>query len=206
MTHVIGTDQETHSDTASAKELAALRAENIILHNEIKELRARFSELEVIADTDTLTPLPNRRCFLRELDRVLRRVARYHSGAAVLYVDVDGLKQINDQFGHSSGDATLIHVAQILRSTLRSTDLVARIGGDEFGLLLEPIQEDALLQKIAHISEFVRTSPMINGSDKFPVEISIGYAMIQTDDDIPSILRRADDSMYSEKQAHRSAR
>ncbi len=206
MTQVIETDQVAHPEIGSAKEVMALRAENITLRNEIKELRARFSELEVIADTDTLTPLPNRRCFLRELDRVLRHVARYHSGAAVLYVDVDGLKLINDQFGHNSGDATLIHVAQVLRSTLRSTDIVARIGGDEFGLLLDPIKEEALLQKIAQLSELIRSSPMTNGSDKFPIEISVGYTMIQVGDDISSVLRRADDSMYGEKQAHRSAR
>jgi diguanylate cyclase (GGDEF)-like protein len=188
------------------EELVLMRAENAELRNEINELRARFSALEVIADTDTLTPLPNRRCFLRELDRVMRHVSRYHTGAAVLYVDVDGLKQINDRFGHSHGDAALIHVATLLRSTLRSTDLVARIGGDEFGLLLDPIHEDALLRKIATLSKTVRSMPAALGNERFPVEISIGYTMILADDDIAAILRRADDSMYGEKNVHRSAR
>jgi diguanylate cyclase (GGDEF)-like protein len=198
--------QATKEGEARLVEIESLRHENQELRSEIMALRARFTALEVLADTDTLTPLPNRRCFLRELDRVIRHVARYKSGAAVLYVDVDGLKQINDKYGHSAGDTALVHVAETLRATLRSTDLVARIGGDEFGLLIDPIDEVSLLNKIVALSNAVGSAPVtIEGKD-IVVEISIGYTMIMVEDTVASILLRADKSMYHEKRTQRSAK
>ena len=188
----------------SHDELERLRAENHELRNENNELKARFTALEVLADTDTLTPLPNRRCLIRELDRVIRHVTRYKTCAALLFVDVNGLKKINDTYGHSAGDATLIHVAQLLRSTLRSTDLVARIGGDEFGLLLDPIDPDAVIKKVATLHRLIALSPYNYGKAAREVGISIGHTIILKDDTIEQILERADTSMYSFKRDQRS--
>ena len=114
-----------------------LAEENRRLRATIDEMQARLRELEKLADGDTLTPLPNRRAFHREVERVLRQVERYGTPAALLYVDVNSLKSINDRFGHAAGDAALCHVAAALSGLVRQTDFVARIGGDEFGLVLD---------------------------------------------------------------------
>ena len=191
----------THED-----EVEILRLENQELKNEIKALRDKFNSLEALADTDTLTPLANRRCFVRELDRVIRHVARYNSSAAVLFIDVDGLKNINDGFGHCAGDQALIHVAQLLRSTLRSTDVVARIGGDEFGLLVDPIEEQAVLRKIGALTKLISNSMIDYKGKSLLVNISIGSTMIRVDDDVDAVLSRADSAMYGVKRSQRSLR
>ena len=114
-------------------QIARLVEENERLHEALAEMRGRVAELEQLADTDTLTPLPNRRAFMRRLEAVVQYAARHNTPAAILYIDFDGLKRINDVYGHHTGDAVLLHLAQTLTETLRATDMVARIGGDEFG-------------------------------------------------------------------------
>src|SRR3712207_5959593 len=109
-------------------------------------MRERLHELEQLADTDTLTPLPNRRRFLRELDRVVSQANRHGTPAAVLYIDLNGLKGVNDRYGHVAGDAALIHVARLLQGLIRTTDIVARIGGDEFGLILDHLDHNSAIE------------------------------------------------------------
>jgi PleD family two-component response regulator len=100
-------------DTATA--LTRLRHENEQLRRQLAAIQPRIDELERLADMDTLTPLPNRRCFVREVNRVVARTERYGDPAAIMFVDVDGLKAINDRHGHGAGDAALNHVAALLR-------------------------------------------------------------------------------------------
>jgi len=188
------------------EEAEFLRVENERLQNELSALRNQLETLETLADTDTLTPLPNRRCFLRELDRVIRHVARYNTGAAILFIDVDGLKHINDDFGHCTGDHALIHVATLLRSTLRSTDVVARIGGDEFGLLLDPIDAADVQPKIETLRQSVNTTALHVTDRAVRLNISIGATMIQVGDGVESVLTRADAAMYRDKRDQRWAK
>jgi hypothetical protein len=110
--------------------MTSLIEENERLHAALSEMRGRIAELEQLADTDTLTPLPNRRAFMRRLEAVVQYAARHNTPAAVLYIDLDGLKRINDDHGHHVGDAVLLHLARLLTESLRATDMVARIGGD----------------------------------------------------------------------------
>ena len=178
-----------------------LRAENAALREEVDALRARLADVERLADSDTLTPLPNRRVFVREVERVARQVARYGGAAAVLFVDVDALKSINDAHGHQAGDAALIHVATILRRELRATDVVARIGGDEFGLLLDHLAEDAAAAKAGQLVTLLRTEPLELGARSVTLGISIGFTMIQHADSVEAIIARADAHMYAVKAA-----
>ncbi|ODU22248.1 MAG: hypothetical protein ABS87_02540 [Sphingomonas sp. SCN 67-18] len=175
-----------------------LQTENTALKATIKELRDRIEELEKLADSDTLTPLPNRRFFLRELERVAKQVARYGTPAALLFVDVDGLKAINDAHGHGAGDDALIHVARLLRDQVRGGDIVARIGGDEFGLLLDRADEAAAREKAAALCALVARSP---APGAIAVTISIGIAALCGEDDHHSLLARADGAMYAAKRA-----
>ena len=187
-------------------EINNLREQNVKLINEITNLKEYLAEIQTLADSDTLTPLPNRRCFLRELKRVVSFVARHGNGAAVLYVDVDDLKNINDCHGHQAGDAALIHVATMLRNTLRSTDLIARIGGDEFGLLIDPIDEKDVPAKIDSLRAAICASPLMVDGVHVKGSVSIGYTMIRADDDVDTALARADAAMYAVRRIQRSER
>src|SRR6476661_8784894 len=106
------------------------------LRGKVASLQERVEQLDQLAHQDSLIDLPNRRGFMRTLERFIDRVSRYGENAAMLYVDLDGLKIINDNYGHGAGDEALIQVAALLGQGVRKSDLVARIGGDEFGILL----------------------------------------------------------------------
>src|SRR5260221_6877173 len=106
------------------------------LRRELDESRNRIAFLERLADEDSLMPIANRRAFVRELSRMMAFAQRYVTPASVIYFDLDGLKAVNDEHGHAAGDAALHHIAQILVDSVRNTDVVGRLGGDEFGRLL----------------------------------------------------------------------
>ena len=180
--------------------------ENELLAAALADMRSRVDELERLVDSDTLTPLPNRRRFLRELDRIVQQGRRYKTPAFVMFVDLDGLKAINDAYGHLAGDAALIHVAEILATMLRTTDVVARIGGDEFGLLLEHLDEAAARDKAAKLVEAIATSPLEIGGRPIALSVSIGIAKVGPDDDSDAVLARADAAMYAAKPQGRSER
>lgn len=180
--------------------------ENDLLSAALAEMRTRVDELERLVDSDTLTPLPNRRRFLRELDRVVQHSRRYGTPACVMFVDLDGLKAINDAYGHFMGDAALIHVAEILATMLRTTDVVARIGGDEFGLLLEHLDLAAARDKAAKLAAAIATSPLEVSGAPIRLSISIGIAEILAGDNADAVLARADTAMYAVKNQARSER
>jgi diguanylate cyclase (GGDEF)-like protein len=177
----------------------ALEAENQALRAAVAQLSARVAELEQLADTDTLTPLANRRCFLRELQRVAQQVSRYGHSAAVLFIDVDGLKTINDTHGHRVGDLALVHVAQLLRDRIRTSDTVARIGGDEFGVLLDHVDEATAREKAIALCDAVADNPLPGG---LALTISVGIAPLLAEDDAEAALAldRADGDMYGVKR------
>src|SRR5579872_2805141 len=106
------------------------------LRARLAEARRQIADLKQHADTDVLLDIQNRRGFERELRRSLAYVKRYHATAALLYLDVDRLKPINDRHGHAAGDAALRAIAAELIDHVRASDIVARLGGDEFGILL----------------------------------------------------------------------
>lgn len=180
--------------------------ENELLAAALADMRARVDELERLVDSDTLTPLPNRRRFLRELDRVVQHSKRYRTPAFVMFVDLDGLKAINDTHGHFTGDAALIHVADLLAANLRTTDVVARIGGDEFGLLLEHLDEAAAREKAARLAAAVAAAPLDSGGRPIVLSVSIGLTEVKADDSCEAVLARADAAMYIAKGQARSER
>lgn len=178
-----------------------LMDENEGLKATLADLRARLEELERLADTDTLVPLPNRRAFLRELERVLHQTARHKTPAAVLFVDLNGLKAINDCHGHQAGDAVLLHVARVLQASLRAGDMVARIGGDEFGLILDHLGEPAARAKAQALEETVSSKPVDLGHTALIVKVTAGLAMVCAGDAVETVLARADAAMYAQRSA-----
>ncbi len=170
------------------------------LRAQLATAEARIAELERLADTDPLTELPNRRPFIRAIDRAVRHLERHGTPAAVLFVDVDRLKSVNDQFGHLSGDAALLHIARVLDREVRASDLVARIGGDEFGLVLDHVDEAAALAKAEILAAAVGAAPVVFGDTSVSIRLSIGVASARVGDTTETLLRRADEAMYAVKR------
>lgn len=185
----------------SDADIDRLSCENAALRRELRALQLQIGELERLADSDTLTPLLNRRAFLREVERSIARVARHGTPVAVMIADLDGLKAINDGAGHQAGDAALMHVGYSLKAQVRATDIVARIGGDEFGLVLEDLDTEAAEAKACSLAASIAAEPL----DGTPVSISIGYTLVTADDNIDSIIARADAAMYARKRSGRGA-
>ncbi len=191
--HSIIADLADEELTARARAaMSELADRNSLLRASLSEMRARIFELEQLADSDTLTPLPNRRRFLRELERVTAYATRHGTPAAVLYLDLDNLKAINDAHGHFAGDAALIHVARLLQGLIRSTDVAARIGGDEFALILDHLDHDSAIDTGERIARCVADNPLDLGSSEVRIEASIGTATILPGDTVDDVLQRAD--------------
>jgi diguanylate cyclase (GGDEF)-like protein len=161
--------------------------------------------LEHRALHDLLTGLPNRSLFTDRLEQALERVRRHPGSlAAILFIDVDHFKQVNDSLGHQAGDDLLINVANRLREAVRPTDTVARFGGDEFGLLLEEIASErvaiATAERIA--ASFARPFVLDSGSQF--ITASIGIALADGHQEADALLRDADAAMYRAKQRGRA--
>jgi diguanylate cyclase (GGDEF)-like protein/PAS domain S-box-containing protein len=172
---------------------------------DITERRLFEQQLEYQAKTDALTQLPNRRAFLERLDVSLLDAAPTDRAVAVLFLDIDRFKLVNDSLGHDVGDRLLIEVARRLRETLRPSDLVARFGGDEFTILVEDIRtaQDAIAVA-GRIDEAIR-QPIVVGSHELIVTASVGIAVAKDGfSDSHDLLREADLAMYTAKDRGRS--
>jgi diguanylate cyclase (GGDEF)-like protein len=160
--------------------------------------------LRYLAEHDQLTGLVNRRRFDQELKRELAKAGRYHSHSAVLSVDVDNFKAINDSAGHAAGDAVLTEVADVLRTRFRSTDVVARLGGDEFGVLVSAVGIEEARSAADDLLGTIRARPAMYGGMPFRITASIGVTAFQSDDVTASeVIVNADLAMYAAKAAGR---
>lgn len=181
--------------------IAELRAELAALRRENRLLRISNQELERVAVRDTLTPLHNRRYFLTALHERIARSKRYGGTAALLFLDINRMKHINDQFGHSAGDFALMHAAQLVQSHIRETDVAARLGGDEFAIILEGVDEERASAKASQLDTLLRETQCLYGSVELPMSASIGWTMILPHDTEDALIERADADMYARKRA-----
>jgi diguanylate cyclase (GGDEF)-like protein len=171
------------------------------LRGKVAQLQERVEQLDRLAHQDSLIDLPNRRGFMRELERLIARVGRYGDNAAMLFVDLDGLKMINDTFGHRAGDEALIQVADLLSKGIRRSDVVARIGGDEFGILLENANEERAHETATRLIDLICGSELVHDGDALPLSVAIGVGTINSDDTPETVIARADEEMYRRKAA-----
>jgi len=159
-------------------------------------LRA-YEREQNLARTDDITQLANSRAFLETASVEVDRAQRYHHSLSIAYIDIDNFKRINDQFGHLAGDDVLRAVASTLTSNLRSSDLVGRLGGDEFGILFPETDLEAAKVISQKLIENLRTLVKKNN---WPISFSIGIASCTDPDcDASAILSRADSLMYGVK-------
>lgn len=170
------------------------------LLQENERLRAQLREMEDRAHHDILTGLANRRYFVEGLKVRIARCQRYGDQTALLFLDVDGLKQVNDQHGHQAGDLLLTSLATILSDNIRVSDMVARIGGDEFAILLDNIAPSQLEQKINSLRKLIQAADVEYDQQRLNLSASIGHCFIGPEDNVEGLLSRADAAMYREKR------
>jgi len=163
-----------------------------------------YEEAHRLAITDPLTGLFNRRHFLTQLEETLKRARRYRQTFAVALLDLDGLKAINDRLGHGAGDRALESVGQALREWVRDTDVIARIGGDEFAALLLQVDGPAAAVTIERLRDTVRDRALREGDELLHLTLSGGVALYPAHGgDSEALLARADAALYAAKNLGR---
>ena len=192
---------ETELTPAVQGAIRTLMTEIDDLRGEVSRLKSRLQEAEVLADQDGLTPALNRRALARELHRVAAFSRRYGSPASLVYFDLDAFKSVNDRFGHAAGDAALMTVAERLKTLVRENDVVGRMGGDEFAVIL--VQSDAATAeaKAASLAAAIQREPVNFGEWSAPLRLTWGVRQIEPDMDPEQVIADADAAMYARKRA-----
>jgi len=175
------------------------------LRRELTQTRVRLDDMEKAADQDGMLPLLNRRAFVRELTRYIAFTGRYNTPASLIYFDLNHLKKTNDTYGHAAGDAVLAHFADVLVAHVRESDCVGRLGGDEFGVLLSHANQDKALKKADALAKALTASPTSWNGESIPVSFAYGAFELQSGDNPDTAMARADQAMYEQKRASRSA-
>jgi len=178
------------------------------LHAEIERLRAEVAALivraetaEALADHDVLTPALNRRGFMSVLSRSMAYCRRHEVEAALLYLDMDGFKGVNDGLGHAAGDAALIAVAELLLANVRESDAVGRLGGDEFALLLMNAGADEGREKARRLATAMETEGFLWEGKTVALGGSFGVRAYAGQTDPEVWLSEADAAMWLRKKA-----
>ena len=180
-------------------ELSRLSDENALLRASMAELRARLEEMERSSEKDALTGLPNRPSFMRALDRVVSQANRHGTPGALLYLDIDGLEAVNARHGQVAGDAALIHVAKLIGDLVRGTDFAARVGGDEFAMILDHLDPDSAIETSERIGRCIQDNPLDLGGGTLPLKATIGIATILRGDTVEDVCRRGELTMRKAK-------
>jgi diguanylate cyclase (GGDEF)-like protein/PAS domain S-box-containing protein len=173
---------------------------------DITRLKSLQQELELRAHIDFLTGIPNRRYFMELAEHELARAQRYASDVAIFMLDVDFFKQVNDEHGHKAGDKVLQNIAQIMQSMLREVDVLGRIGGEEFAIVLPQTNQQRAIEVAERLRNQVANSKMLldNGLS-LNVTLSIGVAVMTPQHcDLDSMLGQADKGLYQAKAGGRN--
>jgi diguanylate cyclase (GGDEF)-like protein len=196
---------ETEMTPAVSAAVQNLLGEIDDLRTEVGRLKGRLAEVEDLADRDALTPLLNRRALLRELGRIRTFAQRYGSPASLVYFDLDDLKGVNDRLGHAAGDAALKAVAERLLAHVRESDIVGRMGGDEFAVILAQADQATAEAKAAALARAIEAEPLKFGEWSAPLHISWGVREITQDAEPEALVAEADAAMYARKRERKSA-
>jgi diguanylate cyclase (GGDEF)-like protein len=173
------------------------------LRTQLAHAMARIEELQASANTDFLLDIPNRRGFERELNRSIAYIKRYRASGALIVLDVDRLKPINDAFGHAAGDQVLKAVVATLSRQIRSSDVIGRLGGDEFALLLWNLSETDARAKAAALEEAVDGLSFVFRGRTVTAGASAGVAILDSHAEAGRALEEADSAMYVRKAQRR---
>ncbi len=174
------------------------------LRRELAQERRRAEQLAAEADQDVLTPCLNRRAFVREMSRILSFVERYALPASLVYLDLDDFKELNDRHGHAAGDAALLQVCEVIKGHIRESDVLGRLGGDEFGLILAKADQREADRKADMIGELIKASPLVWNGKAVPLSFTTGAYEFRTGENPAEAMARADRAMYKRKIGRRA--
>jgi diguanylate cyclase (GGDEF)-like protein len=173
----------------------------------IAEQQRRINELESEVQTDPLTGLLNKRGFMKAMNRESERALRAGNASAILVMfDLDGLKQVNDTYGHLAGDAYIAGMAAELQNIVRGTDYVARLGGDEFALLMTDVDISKGWARIAAIVDQLNRRIVTFGAQRFVLQASHGSAVLMPEDKAEATIAEADARLYERKTERKGGR
>ncbi|KUJ75995.1 diguanylate cyclase [Thiomicrospira sp. XS5] len=199
-THVLPTIKHYQNETN------ALQAQIEETSDEIKQLKKELDKATAIAKTDDLTNIPNRRGFNEIIESVMQEANDNQNSFALLVLDLDFFKKINDNYGHLVGDSILRYLAKSLHNETKGKDFIARIGGEEFVAILPHTGYDSALKVANSIRQKIASRPLQVRGDKKPINLtlSVGVAMYQLNETIESLFDRADKSLYMAKTTGRN--
>lgn len=175
------------------------------LRLDVEQLKLSLAEAEASADHDALAPVYNRRAFIREAQRILAMVKRHEIEASLIYFDLNNFKAINDAHGHPAGDEVIRTVGELLIRQTRETDIVGRIGGDEFAVVLTHLGSEAAAIKAETLAATICTERILHKGAPLYVSAAYGIAHLGLTDTAERALARADEAMYADKALHRRA-
>jgi diguanylate cyclase (GGDEF)-like protein len=202
----VGRKAATQRPSPASRRLATSddsKAEIRRLKSKLAQAMVRIEELRASADTDFLLDIPNRRGFERELNRAISYIKRYHAGGALIVLDIDRLKPINDTFGHAAGDQVLKTIAGVLSRQIRASDMIGRLGGDEFGLLLWNLTETDAHAKAAALESDIDGLSFVFDGRTVGAGVSAGVAVLGPHSELGRALEEADCAMYARKAQRR---
>jgi len=200
-TAALGLDAEGLTRDAQAAILRLLD-EIEALRVELAANNRRIAYLETLADRDPLTPVVNRRAFMRELDRAKSYAERYGGAASLVFIDLDQMKSLNDTHGHACGDRALMMVAETLIANVRASDVVGRLGGDEFGVILAQADAAAANEKAAGLAKSIAAIRIDTDDGEIALSAAWGVVELGATHDADDAMARADRAMYVRKRAH----
>lgn len=174
------------------------------VNRDLSRTKENLAEIERLVDVDCVAPIANRRAFMRRLSWAITMHERYGHPSTILYFDLNDFKTINDTHGHAAGDLAIRHVSQLLSTTMRESDFLARIGGDEFAVIMYYAGEDAAKLRGQKIAEKLHATPFVFNGTRLHVSASYGYYAVRSGDDAESALASADMSMYVDKRRNKA--
>ncbi|TVQ30146.1 MAG: sensor domain-containing diguanylate cyclase [Wenzhouxiangella sp.] len=200
----IGFDDCTHGRRWTDAEINALGIAAATIGAAIRGIRAE-QELATLANTDSLTGLSSRRLFLKKAKAAHRRALDQSASVALLVMDLDHFKLVNDNHGHPVGDEALRWFAQACRDSLRDEDLIGRMGGEEFAVLLQDVDHSAAVDVAEKLRQRLESAPLQTAESEIRLTVSIGVAVLhRTESDFMGLLKRADQALYRAKNGGRN--
>lgn len=196
-------------DRRTRAAIEALSEEVLSLREESAALKTALADAELLADNDALLPIFNRRAFEREVRREIALSGRFQTPLSLIFIDLDNFKLVNDIYGHAAGDSVLLKVADILQDRTRETDIVGRLGGDEFGVVLAHATYDDTQRKAAQLAAAIDALEVRDeASPDTPIVrigASCGVVEWRTGQTAAALIARADQAMFLDKSRRKAA-
>lgn len=174
------------------------------LTRELVQTKENLTEIEQLVDVDCVALIPNRRAFMRRLGWAINMHERYGHPSTILYFDVNDFKEINDLHGHAAGDAAIRHIAELVSGAMRESDFLARIGGDEFAVIMYYASEESALRRGEKIVEKLHATPFSVEEKTLHVNVAYGCHAIAHGETAETALAAADKSMYADKRRNKA--